>query len=72
MPGPVQVRMLQALVASPDGAGGFRKSEVSQAAVKRGLVRLVGSLSDKVDWYEITDLGRAALIAYQARQGLSR
>lgn len=69
MPGSVQLKMLRALAASPDGAGGFRKHEVSQAAVKRGQVQLAGSVSDRVDWYQITDAGRAALAAYEARHG---
>lgn len=58
--GAVQVAMLRKLVEdNPKGESGFRKNEVSQAAVKKKWVRWTFE-SGRITWYAITPEGRDA------------
>lgn len=57
--GAVQVAMMRTLIDCPSGESGFRKNEVSLAAVKKGWVKSTYE-SGRITWYAITEQGREA------------
>jgi hypothetical protein len=66
--GPVQRVMLKKLKDSPNGESGFRRNEISSAAIKNGEVKYVYE-SGRITWYAITEKGHAALQQFTDRHG---
>jgi hypothetical protein len=59
--------MLTRLADDPTGEGGFRVGEISGAAVRHGWVCAVWE-TRKIRFYKITETGRAAIVAWRAKQ----